>query len=247
MPFGAARRLGKLADFFADQRQARAIVLGRIVRHAADLGMERRAAQRFGVHHLPHRALHQVRTAQAHEASLLDHDDHVGERRQISPARDAHPHHRRDLRNFQLPPHQRVVVENPRRAVLPGKDPVLIGQIHARRIHQVDDRQAVAHGDFLRPQNLVDGFRPPRAGLHRGIVGDDHARPLFDVAEPRDHARRGSLPVVAIISYQQADFEKQRARIDQMRDAFARRQFALGVLFFDLLRAAAGLSFSSSS
>ena len=232
---------GKLADLFPDQRQAREIVLGRIMRHAADLGMERRAAERFGIHHLPHRALHQVRTAQSHETGLLDHDDHVGERRQIRAARDAHAHHRGDLRNFQPPPHQRVVVENPRRAVLPGKDAVLIGQIHARRIHQVDDRQPVAHRDFLGSQNLVDRLGPPRAGLHRGVVGDDHARPLFDVCQARDHARRGSLAVVAVVGDQQADFEKQRARIDQMRDALARRQLALSVLFFDLLRAAAEL------
>ena len=137
---------------------------------------------------------------------------HVAQRRQVGAAGDARPHHGRDLRDAQLAPHQRVVVEDAARAVLAGKDAVLVGQIHARRIHQVHDRQAVAHGDLLRAQDLGDRLRPPRAGLHGGVVGHDHRRPAFDAAQPGDHARRGRLPVVAVVGDQQADLEEARSR-----------------------------------
>ena len=95
-------------------------------------------------------------------------------------------------------------------AVLAREDAVLERKIHAGRIDQIDDRHAVAHRDFLRAQNLGDGLGPPRAGLHRGVVGNDHGRAAFDLADARDHARRGRLPVVLVVGDQQADFEKTR-------------------------------------
>ncbi len=123
VPSAASRRRGRqLAKALADPLQAVGIVLRHVVRHAADRGVHARAAQRFGIDHLPGRALHQVRTAQPHEAGAFHHDDAVAERRKIRAARDARPHHRRDLRDAQLAPHQRVVVGRcgPRRTV-PGK------------------------------------------------------------------------------------------------------------------------------
>src|SRR6266511_3410067 len=51
---------------------------------------------------------------------------------------------------IRLPqPHDRVVIENSRRAVLPRKDAALIWQIHARRIDQVNNRRAAPHGNLL--------------------------------------------------------------------------------------------------
>ena len=92
-------------------------------------------------------------------------------------------HHRGDLRNAQLAAHQRVVIEDAAGAVLAGENAVLIGQVDARGIHQVDDGQAVAHGDFLRAQDLGDGLRPPGAGLHGGVVGHDHGGAALDSAQ----------------------------------------------------------------
>ena len=148
------------------------------------------AAERFRIDHLSGGALHQVRPAESHETGALHHDDAVAQRGQVRAPRDARPHHGGDLRNAQLAAHQRIVEEDAARAVLSRKDPVLVGQIDARRIHQVHDRQAIAHGDFLRAQNLGDGFRPPRARLHRGVVGHDHGGAALDAAEPGDHSRR---------------------------------------------------------
>ena len=109
-PFGGLRgrrafqRRGRgrqSAKSLADQFQTRGIVLRHVMRHAAGRGMHARAAERFRIHHLPHRALHQIRPAQAHEAGAFHHDDHVAQSRQIRAARDARPHHRRDLRHMQ--------------------------------------------------------------------------------------------------------------------------------------------------
>ena len=115
----------------------------------------------------------------------------------------------------------------------PGKDAVLIGQVDARGIHQVDDGQAVAHGDFLRAQNLGDGFRPPGAGLDGGVVGHDDGGAAFDAAEAGDDAGGGRLTVVAVVGDQQADFEEACAGVDQGGDALARGHLAGLVLTID--------------
>ena len=44
--------------------------LHHVMRHAADRRMHPRAAERFGIDHLPRRTLHEIRAAQAHEACL---------------------------------------------------------------------------------------------------------------------------------------------------------------------------------
>ena len=143
----------------------------------------------------------------------FDHHDHVGERRQIRAAGDARPHHRGDLRDAQIPPHDRVVVEDAARAVLPGKHAALVRQVHARRIDEIDDRDAAAHRDLLRAQNLRDRLGPPRAGLHRRVVGDDDdLAPVHD-ADAGDDAGAGRLAVVLVVRDEQADLEEARAGI----------------------------------
>ena len=41
--------------------------------------MHARAAERFRIHHLSHRAFHQVGTSQSHEAGAFHHDDDVAQ------------------------------------------------------------------------------------------------------------------------------------------------------------------------
>ena len=109
---------GSMRDEVAQLVQARLVVVHRVVRDAADLGVRHRAAERLAVDRLAGGALHEVRTAEPHERRALHHDDEVGERRQIRAARDARPHHRGELRNAQVAPHDRIVIEQPARAVL---------------------------------------------------------------------------------------------------------------------------------
>src|SRR5438132_13262079 len=86
-------------------------------------------------------------------------------------------HDRGDLRHAEVVSHDRVVVEDARRAVLPWEHAALVRQIHAGRVHEVHDRDALAHRDLLRAQHLLDRLRPPAARLHAGGVGQHHHRP----------------------------------------------------------------------
>ena len=83
---------------------------------------------------------------------------------------------------------------------------------------------------------MVSGHQAPAftvASLATTIAGP------FDLARARNHPRPGSLPVILIVCDQQADFEKHRTRIQQLRDSLARRELAVAVLFLDPLGAAA--------
>ncbi len=173
-----------------------------------------RPTQRLSIHTLAYRALHQIGSAQAHEADAVHHDDHVAERRQIRTTGDTRPHHRGYLRHMQNPPHERVVIKDSRGPVLARKDAVLQGQVHPGRIDQIDDGQSVAHRDLLRAQDFGDGLRPPRPRLHRRIVGHNYRRPTLNLRKPGDHARARRLPIVLVVGNEQADLKKHRAGVD---------------------------------
>src|SRR5262249_53629198 len=71
---GANRTLyGQHRDELAELRQTGTVVVDRIVRDAARLGMCRRAAECFCIDRLTGGALHEVRTAEFYEGGSLDH------------------------------------------------------------------------------------------------------------------------------------------------------------------------------
>src|SRR6266545_8086690 len=156
-----------------------------------------------------------------------------------TPTRDAWAHDRGDLRDFEVAAHDRVVVEDPGSAVLPRKHAALIRQVHAGGIDQVDDRNALPHGDLLRAQDLLDRLRPPRPGFDRRIIGHHDNRPAPNAAQARHDAGGRRLAVVLVPRDEQADFDPRSVPVEQRGDAFARRQLALIVLALDPLRAAA--------
>ena len=234
-----AHRSGQGTKTRPDHPQTLPIVFGDVMGHAAGGVVQMRAAETLLIDGLAGRALHQIRPAQPHETRLLHHQDHVAQRRQISAARDTGPHDGRDLRHMQFAPHERVVVEDPARAVLARKDAVLIGQVDTRRIHQIDNRHAVPHGDLLGAQDFGDRLRPPGPGFHGGIVRDHHRGTAFDTADTGHHTGGRSLPVVLVISHQQADFNQPGLRVEQLLNPLARGQFSGAMLLFDLLRTAA--------
>ncbi len=238
---GARRRRGmrQAADVLADACDAFLIVLGAVMRDGADGGVRRRTAQRFRIHDLSRGAFDEIRPAQSHERRAVDHEDHVGQRRQIRATCDAGAHDRGDLRDFEIAAHDRVVVENPGGAVLPRKDAALIGQVHTRGIDQVDDRNALPHRDLLRAQDLLDRLGPPRPGFDRRIIGHHDDRPAAHAAQARDDAGGRRLAVVLVPGDEQTDFDPRTVPVEQRGDALARGQLALIVLAFDPLRAAA--------
>jgi hypothetical protein len=157
----------------------------------------------------------------------LGHEDHVAECRQVRAAGDAAAHDGADLRDAQVAAHQRVVVEDARGPILPWKDAALVRQVHARTVDEVDDRDALAHRDLLRAEDLGDGLRPPAAGLDGGVVGHDDHLPTLHHPHARDDAGARRLAVVAVVRHEQPHLEPRRARIEQARDPLARRELAL--------------------
>ena len=206
-----------MRDELAQLREARVVVVRRVVRDAAHLRVRHRAAERLAVDHLAGGALHEVRPAEPHERRAFDHDDQVGERRQIRAAGDARPHHRGDLRNAQISPHDGIVIEEPARAVLSREDAALVRQVHARRVDEIDDRDAAAHRDLLRAQHLLDRLRPPRSGLDGRVVRDDDDLAAADAADAGDDAGGRRLAVVFVVGDEEADLEKARVGIAQTR------------------------------
>lgn len=191
------------------------------------------SAEGFGVDHLAGCSLHEVRSAEAHEAGLFDHEDDVAQRGQIGSAGDAGAHDGGDLGDAQAAAHERVVIEDPRGSVLAGKDAVLQGEIDAGRIHEVDDGDAVAHGDFLGAKDLGDGFGPPGSGFDGGVVGDEDGGAAFDAGESGDDAGGGGLAIVLVVGDEKTDLEEHGAGIDQPGDAFAGGELSIAMLLFD--------------
>jgi len=216
--------------------EAVGVVFGTVVGDGAHRRVGLGAAQRFGVDRLAGGALDEVGTAQAHERGAIHHEDHVRQRRQIRATGDARSHHGGELRHVQVAPHDRVVIEDARGAVLPRENAALVWQIHAGRVDQIDDRDALAHRDLLRAQDFLDRFGPPAARFDGRIVRHHDHGPPVHAAHAGHHARAGRLAVVLIVGDEQTHFEPRSARVEQARHPLARRELFLFVLALDLVR-----------
>ena len=124
-----------------------------------------------------------------YKSRALGHQQLVAQHRQVAAAGDAVAHDGGILRNARRRDH-RVVAKDAAEVVLVGKHIFLQRQKDAGRIDEIDQRQAIVKGDPLGPQHLLRGRRKERAGLHRGVVGDDHVPPTVDHADAAHHARR---------------------------------------------------------
>src|SRR3546814_6526238 len=70
-----------------------------------------------------------------------------------------------------------------------GKDLILVRQVGAARIDEIDAGQAVRLGDLLRAEMLLDGHRIVSAAFYRRVVADDHRLPPRYAPDARDHPR----------------------------------------------------------
>ena len=122
--------------------------------------------------------------------------------------------------------HLRLVEEDAAEMVAVGKHLGLVRQVGAAAVDQIDARQPVGLGDFLRAEMLLDRHRIIGAALHRGVVADDHHLPPRHAADARDHPRAGHFAVVQVARRELADLEEWRARIEQPFDAVAGQQLA---------------------
>ncbi len=82
----------------------------------------------------------------------------------------------------------------------------LQGQEGAAGVDEVDARQAVVAGNFLRPEVLLDGEGEVGAALHGGVVGDDHHLGAVYGADAGDDTGAGGSAVVHVVSGQGGEF-----------------------------------------
>ena len=196
---GGARRAARAArpPAAAGSRGSRArrrcslLVLGEQVAAAGDLAVHARAAHLLerdllADHHLGH-----ARRAEVHRRVLLDHEDDVAERRDVGAARRRRAEQQADLRHGagELD----LVVEDAPGVAPPREHVDLIGDARARRVDQVEERDAQPRRRLLDAHDLLDGARAPRAGLHRRVVGHDRDRAPVHAPDARDDAVGGQI------------------------------------------------------
>jgi hypothetical protein len=192
------------------------------------------AAEFFGADDLADCRLHQRWASQEDRALVLDDDRLVAHRGHIGTARSTRAHHHRDLRDA-LRTEVGLVVEDAAEVFAIREHVVLVGQVGAAGVDQVDARQPVHLRDLLCAQVLLHRQRVVGATLHGGIVADDQAFDARDAADAGDHAgtRRGVAAVLFLVDVERRqgpDLEKRRVRIEQPLDALARQQLAAALV-----------------
>jgi len=205
--------------------QRMAVAFGVMVGDAGLAAMHVGAAQIFRRHFLARRGLHQRRAAQEDRALALDDDAFVAHGGHVGAARRARPHDHGDLRDVGRR-HVGLVEEDAPEMVAVGEHLVLVGQVGAAGIDQIDAGEMVLHGDFLGPQVLLHGDGVVRSALHRGVVAHDHAVRARHAADPGDHAGPRHLAAVHVPGRELADLEERGARIEQALHPVAGQQFA---------------------
>ncbi len=211
-----------------------------------DLRVHGCSAQFFGIGLLPNGCLYQRRTGKE-KPRAFGHEHRIGHDGKISAAGDTHAHDGRDLRNAERA-HHGVVAEDAAEVVGVGEDIFLQWKEDAGGVDQVEGGNAVLEGDGLGAQNLLGRHGKERAGLHCGVVGDDHAEASADAAEAGDDARAGCAAVFAVhfVSGPEAKFEEPRLLVEQQIQPFSDSQTPFCVLCLVSLLTAA-LSIASSS
>ena len=196
-----------------------------MVGHARDPGVHVAAAQLLGRDHLAGRGLHQRRPAEEDRALLLDDDRLVRHRRHVGAAGRAGAHDHGDLRDA-LGRHGRLIVEDAAEIVPVGEDLVLVRQVGAAGVDQVDAGQPVLARHLLRPQMLLHRHRVVGAALDRGVVDDDHAFAARDAADAGDDPGRRHLAAVHAVRRELAELQERRAGVEQPLQPLARQQLA---------------------
>ena len=196
-----------------------------MVGHARDARVHFGAAQLLRAHHLAGGRLHQRRPAEEDRALALDDDGLVRHRRHVRAACGAGAHDRRDLRDAGGRKVGHVEEDAPE-VLAVGEHVVLVGQVRAARVHQVDARQAVLQRHLLRTQVLLHRHRKVGAALHRRVVAHDDALAPGDAAHARDDAGARRLAVVHAVGGELPDLEEGRPRVEERPHALARQELA---------------------
>ena len=107
-----------------------------------------------------------------------------------------------------------------------GEDLVLVRQVGAAGVDEVDAGQVVFAGNLLGPQVLLDGHRVVGAALHRRVVAHDDAFDAGDAPDAGDDTGGRDVGVVHAVGGELGELEERRAGIEQGPYPFARQHLA---------------------
>ena len=109
---------------------------------------------------------------------------------------------------------------------------VLCRQEGTTRIDEVNARQSVLLGNFLRAQVFLDGERIISAAFDGRVVRDDDALGTVYATDARDDAGRWNIIVVDLVAGESAEFQERFRIVNQHPDAIAGQQLATRKVFF---------------
>jgi hypothetical protein len=202
------------------------VVLGEVIGHSRNLGVDAGAPELLGSHVLARRRFHQGRPAEK-DGSRPVHDHRlIAHRGNIGAAGGAHPHDRGKLgdpRGAQ----DRLVSEDAAEVIAIGKNLRLERQERSPAVDEIDAGKLVLQGDLLRSKVLLHGDGVVRPAFHGGVVRDDHARAPAHQAHAADDPPRGHGILVELVSGECADLEKRGAFVAELGDAIADEELPL--------------------
>ena len=135
---------------------------------------------------LPDDHLDHAWRAEVHRSVSLDHEDDVAERGDVRAAGRRRAEEAADLRHATG--EAVLVVEDAARAAPAREQLDLVGEPRAGRVDQPEDGRLVLERVLRETDDLLDGPRTPRAGLHRRVVGHHADPPTVDRADAGDDA-----------------------------------------------------------
>jgi len=90
-----------------------------------------------------------------------------------------------------------------------GKDLILLRQVGAATVHQINAGEVVFLGNLLGAQVFFHRHREIGAALHGGIVADHHDLLTVDTPDACDHACRRSCAIIHAMGRRRADLKKR--------------------------------------
>jgi hypothetical protein len=222
--FGVVLR-SERGDDVAHDLQGVGVVGGEVIGDAGDAGVQGTAAELFGGDLLAGGGLDQGRAAEEDRALVGDDDRLIGHGRNVGAAGGTGAEDGGQLRD----PSGRergLVVEDAAEVLTVGEHIVLVGQVRAAGVDEIDAREVVLLRDLLRPEVLLHGHGIVGAALDGGVVGHDDAFAAGDSADAGDDPGSRAGIVVHAVRGQRGEFEERSARIEEVLDALARQQLA---------------------
>ena len=189
------------------------VVVGQMIDHAGQPGMDLAAAQILGGNLLAGRGFDERRPGEEDRTLVANDDRFVRHCWNIGPASGATSHDNCNLANA-LRAHVRLIEEDAAEMLAVGKDLVLARQIGPAAVDEVDTRQFVLECDLLRPQVFLDRQRIIGTTLHGRVVRNDNAQFSSDLANSGNHSGCRNVIIVNAVSRQLPNLKERRSRIE---------------------------------